>query len=210
MQVFAPASLAGLRITDALIDTGSAFSMLSSAIYASLRDAPVIQPFTRAAPDVVSVGGVSAEIGGYVDAPLEVAGVTVHYPLLGVEGLAFFLFTGTIILRAHGAVLTLDETAPVRLRSRECSICREQRTDSPAALPLASLTGCAACSVVIEPCTPAFIRVRAPTALCKDSNVAVDPLASLLDKHGCAALPSVYAVQFEIFRANRQPLEQQS
>ena len=58
-QVIAPASIAGLRITDALIDTGSAFSMLSSAMYAKLRDAPAIQPFTRAAPDVVGVGGAS-------------------------------------------------------------------------------------------------------------------------------------------------------
>ena len=167
--------------------------MLSSALYARLRDAPVIQPFTRAAPDVVGVGGASAEIRGYVDAPVEVAGVTVHHQLLVVEGLAFSLLIGTDILRAHGAVLTLDETAPVRLRSRECSICREQRTDSPAVPLLAPLTACAACSVVIEPCTAAFIRVRASTALCKLSNVAVEPLASLLDKHGCAALPSVHA-----------------
>ena len=36
-QVFAPASIAGLRITDALIDTGSAFSMLSSVMYARQR-----------------------------------------------------------------------------------------------------------------------------------------------------------------------------
>ena len=192
-QVIAPASIAGLRITDALIDTGSAFSMLSSALYARLRDAPVIQLFTRAAPDVDGVGGASAEIRNYVDAPVEVASVTVYHPLLVVEGLAFSLLIGTDILHAQGAVLTLDETAPVRLQSRECSICREQRTDSPAALFLVPLTACAACSVVIEPCTAAFIRVRAPTALCKESNVAVEPLASLLDKHGCATLPSVYA-----------------
>ena len=192
-QVFPPTSIAGLRITDALIDTGSAFSMLSIATHARLRDTPVIQPFTRAAPDVVGVGGASAEIRGYVDAPVEVVDVTVHHPLLVVEGLAFSLLIGTDIIRAQGAVLTLDKNAPVWLRNRECSICREQRTDSPAALPLAPLTACAACSVVIEPCTATFIRVRAPTALCKESTVAVEPLASLLDKHGCTAIPSVYA-----------------
>ena len=198
-QVFAPASIAGLRITDALIETGLAFSMVSSAMYARLRDAPVIQSFTRAAPDVVGVGGASAEIGGYVDAPFEVAGVREHHLLLVVEGLAFSLLIGTDNFCAHGAVLTLDETAPVRLQSRECSICREQRTDSPAALPLAPLTACAACNVVIEPCTAAFIRVCAPTALCKESNVAVEALASLLDKHGCAALPSVYVLSSSEF-----------
>ena len=94
-------------------------------MYARLRDVPVIQPFTRAALDVVGVGGASAEIRGYVDAFVKVAGVTVHHPLLVVEGLAFSLLIGTDILRAPGAVLTLDETAPVRLRRRECSICRE-------------------------------------------------------------------------------------
>ena len=180
------------RVADAIIKTGSALSMLSSAFYARLRDARVIQPFTRAAPDVVGVKSASAEIRGDVDAPVEVAGVTVHHPLLVVEGLAFSLLIVTDILRANSVVLTLDEASPVRLRNRECFICREHRTESPTAPPLASRTACAACSVAIEPCTAGFIRVRVSTALCKLSNVAVEPLASLLDKHGCAALPSVY------------------
>ena len=116
-----------------------------------------------------------------------------HNSLLVVEGLAFPLLISTDILRVHGAVLTLYETAPVLLRNRECPICCEQRTDSPAAQLPAPLIACLACSVVIEPFTADFIRVRAPTALCKESNVAVEPLASLLDKHGCTVLPSVYA-----------------
>ena len=94
--------------------------MLSSALYARLRDAPTIQPLTRAAPDVIGVGGASVEIRGYVDAPIEIAGVTVQRLLLVVEGLAFPLLIGTDILRAHRAVFTLDETAPVRFRDREC------------------------------------------------------------------------------------------
>ena len=68
--------------------------------------------------------------------PVEVAGVAVHHPLLVVEGLAFPLLIGTDILCAHRAVLTLDETAPVRLRDRECPICREQRTELPVVSPL--------------------------------------------------------------------------
>ena len=135
VQTFAPASLAGVRITAALIDTGSAFSMLSRAMYARLRDAFVIQPFTRSAPNVVGVGGATAEIRGYVDAHVKVAGVTVHHPLLGVESLVLSLLIDTDILCAHGAVITLDETAPVRLQNRDFSIYREQRTDSSAALP---------------------------------------------------------------------------
>ena len=51
------------------------------------------------------------------------------------------------------------------------------------------LNACAACNAVIEPCTAAFIRVRAPSELCKKQNVSAEPLASLLEKHGCAAVP---------------------
>ena len=117
-QVFASAAIAGVLIADALIDTGSAFSMLSIVLYSRLRDAPAIQPFTRAAPDIVGVGGASAEIRGYVDALVEVSGITVHHSLLVVEGLAFPLLIGIDILRAHGAILKLDESTPVRLRIR--------------------------------------------------------------------------------------------
>ena len=42
-QVFAPASISGMRGADALIDNGLAFSMLSHTLYARLLDAPVIQ-----------------------------------------------------------------------------------------------------------------------------------------------------------------------
>ena len=83
--------------------------MLSAAMYARLPDAPVIQPFFRAAPEVVGVGVASAVIRGYFDVPVEVAGVAVRHPLLVVESLAFPLIIGTDILRAHRAILTLDE-----------------------------------------------------------------------------------------------------
>ena len=128
-QVCALAAIAGVCIADALIDTGSAFSMLSRGMYSRLRDAPAIQPFTRVAPDVVGDGGASAEIRGYVNVPVEVAGVSVHHPLLVVAGLAFPFLIGTDILRAHGAVLKLDESAPVRQRIRECAVCHEQSTE---------------------------------------------------------------------------------
>ena len=64
--------------------------------------------------------------------PVEVAGVAGRHPLLVVEGLAILLIIGTDILRAHRAVLTLDELAPVRLRVRVCAVCGEKRTASPA------------------------------------------------------------------------------
>ena len=138
-----------VRVADALVDTGSALSMLSNAMYAQLLDAPMIQSFSRAAIEVVGVGGEGAAVRGYVDALVKFAGVTVHHPLLVVEGLAFPLLIGTDILRAHRAVITLDETAPVRLRDRECPICRVQRTKLPVESPSAPLSACGACSAVI-------------------------------------------------------------
>ena len=163
-HVFTAAVIGGVRIADALVDTGSAFSMLSTAMYSRLPSAPAIQPFSGAAPDVIGVGAASAEILGYVDAPVELAGTAVYHPLLVVEGLAFSLLIGTDILRPHGAMLTLDESAPLRLRTRVCDVCREQRTNPPAESSSAPLTACAATRAVIEPCTAAFIRVRVPRA----------------------------------------------
>ena len=53
--------------------------------------------------------------------------------------------------------------------------------------------------MVIEPCTAAYVRVRVPRALCNEPIVAVEPLALLLEKYGCAALPSVYAPADSMF-----------
>ena len=50
----------GVRIADALIDTGSSLSMLSTATYCRMPSTPAIQPFTGAAPVVVGVGGTRA------------------------------------------------------------------------------------------------------------------------------------------------------
>ena len=182
-----------MRIADALVDTGSAFSMLSTAMYGRIPDAPAIQPFTGSALDIIGVGSATAEICRYVDAPIKIDDTAVRHPLLVVEGLAFPLLLGTDILRPRGAMLTLDESVPLRLRTRVCGICREQRTDLLSEPPSAPLTACAASKAVIEPCTAAFIRVRMPRALRDVFIVAVEPLASLLEDKGCAVLPSVLA-----------------
>ena len=46
-QLFAEAVIGKVRVAEALVDTGSALSMLSTALYARLHDAPAIQPFPR-------------------------------------------------------------------------------------------------------------------------------------------------------------------
>ena len=138
-----------MRIEDALINTGSSFSTLSSATYSRLPNAPAIYPFTRDALNAVSVGNASAVIREYIYTRVDIAGVTVHYPLLVIEGLAFSILIGIDVHRAFGAMLTLDESAVLRLRKRECDVCREQRTDLPTGLPCALLTACAASKAMI-------------------------------------------------------------
>ena len=78
-----------VHVREALVDTGSAFSMLSIALYAKLPSKPPIQPFKNPAPDIVGVGGASAEVKGYVDVPLQLAGFEVAHPLLVVTDLSF-------------------------------------------------------------------------------------------------------------------------
>lgn len=107
-----------VRNANPLIVTYLEFSMLSSAIYSRLPSAPAIMPFTRAAFEDVGFCGASAIIRGYVDTPVEIAGVAVYHPLLVIKGLAFAILIGTDILRANGSSLTLVESTPVRLRTR--------------------------------------------------------------------------------------------
>ena len=59
-QLFSEAVIDGVLIRDALVDTGSAFSMLSSALYDRLPSRPSINSFENLAPDIVGVGGASA------------------------------------------------------------------------------------------------------------------------------------------------------
>ena len=81
-QLLAKAVINEEFFADVLVDTGSALSMLSTAIYARLPDAPVIQPLACTASEVVGVGSASAQIRGYVDMPVEVAGVAVRHSLM--------------------------------------------------------------------------------------------------------------------------------
>ena len=99
--MFAFAVIVLMRIAEALIDTGLAFSMLSSAMYARLHDAPGIKPFTPPAPDVIIVGGALSEICNYLDAIVKIANVTMHYGLLVVKSLAFPLLIKTCFLRVR-------------------------------------------------------------------------------------------------------------
>ena len=60
--MFTEALIDGVLIRDALVDTGSAFSMINFALHNRLPLRPSINSFKNSAPDIVGVGGTSAEV----------------------------------------------------------------------------------------------------------------------------------------------------
>ena len=74
-QLFSEAVIDRVLIRDALVDTGSAFLIMSSALYDRLTSRPSINSFKNSAPDIVGVGGASVEARGYIDVPLQIAGI---------------------------------------------------------------------------------------------------------------------------------------
>ena len=79
--LFADAIIDGIQVQEALVDTGFAFSLLSSTFYARLRTKPTICSFKNSAFDIVGGGGESATVRGYIDVPLQIAGAKLSYPL---------------------------------------------------------------------------------------------------------------------------------
>ena len=108
-QVFVEAVLNGTPLNGVLIDTGSAFSIVSAATYDRLERKPPIQPFVGSGPDIIGVGGARLEVRGYVDVPLRLADVDVIHPLLVVSNLAFALLVGPDILRPDAATMSIEK-----------------------------------------------------------------------------------------------------
>ena len=55
---------------------------------------------------------------GYIDVPLQIAGVEVAHPFLVVSGLAFPILIGMDVLRPHSAGMLLGESVPFQLNMR--------------------------------------------------------------------------------------------
>ena len=69
-QLCIDATIDSVHVREALVDTGSAFSMLSFSLCEKLSSKFPVLSFENAAPDIVGVGGASAEVKGYVEVPL--------------------------------------------------------------------------------------------------------------------------------------------
>ena len=110
-QLFTEAVIDGVLIRDALVDTCSAFSMVSIALHDRLPSRPSINSFKNSAPDIVKVGGASAEVRGYIDVPLQIAGIEVAHPLQVVTNLSFSLLIKMDVLQPHAAKLARKHCA---------------------------------------------------------------------------------------------------
>ena len=114
-QLLTEAVIEEVRVHNAFVDTGSAFSMVSESLYSQLPTRPPIQSFKKPGPDIVYVGGGSAV---YIDVPLQIFGVEVAQPLLDASGLAFIIVIGMDVLRPHSAAMRLGESMPFLLNTR--------------------------------------------------------------------------------------------
>ena len=181
----------GVRVRDALVDTGSVFSMLNSVLYDQLFSRPAICSFSKSAPDIVGVGGASAEVRGYVDVPLQIASIEIAHPLLVVTSLAFPLLIGMDILQPHAAIMSLGHAAPLELSVHLCDVCLEKRTDPKPKYRSAPPIACIIEQTLFSAKSAVVVPVKLPRSHQQLSTVAIEPLNSTILILGCAACPAV-------------------
>ena len=147
-------------IRDALVDIGSAFPMVSSAIHDRLPSCFSINLFMNSARDIVTVGNASAEVKGCIDVPLQFAGIEVAHPLLVVSNLLFLLLIGINVLQPHAAKMLLESAAPLELSARVCDVCLEQRTNSSPSYRSSPNVVCVAESTIVAPKSANLVTAR--------------------------------------------------
>ena len=129
-QLFSDAVIDGVLIRDALVDTGSAYLIVSSALYDPLPTRFAINSFENSAPDIVGVGGASVEVRGYFVVPLLIAKFEVAHPLLVVSELPFAMLIGMDVLQPHAARFSVCDSTSLQLCNSVCLLCLERRAET--------------------------------------------------------------------------------
>ena len=199
-QLFSEAVIDGVLIRDALVDTGSAFSMVSSALHDRLPSRPSINSFKNSALDIVVVGGASAEVRGYIDVALQPAGIEVAHLLLVVSNLSFSLLIGIDVLQPQASKMSFGSDAPLELSARLCDVCFEQRTNPSPSYRSSPTVACVAESTTVAPNSASLVTVRLPRTVQNVSTVVIEAVDSTVVILGCAALPSVCAPIADVCR----------
>ena len=181
------------RVSDALVDTGASFSMMSASLYARLPNKPRIYSFEKTAPDIFGVGGARAAVRGYVDLPLRVAEVEIAHPLLVVENLAFLLLIAMDILDPHAANILLGGVREVQFKARVCDVCLETRIPAKHEFITVPAVECRLEPLSIAANSAVIVRVALHKSARDASSVVIEPLNSSAVNDGCAALPAVCA-----------------
>lgn len=123
--MLAAVKLNGALVKGYLIDSGSLFSMVTSATLSSLLERPSVKQFVLRPPNIIDVGRSSVRVLCYVDAIVIISGVEVRHPLIVVEELAYPLLIGIDVLRPHCAIFELGTLYVVRLKLDRCLVCVE-------------------------------------------------------------------------------------
>ena len=142
------AMIDSVHVRETLVDTKSAFSMLSIYLCKKHLSQPPVLLLGNFSPDIVGVGGASSEIKGYIDVPLQLAGEEVAHLLLLVSNVPYLILVCTDILQSHQATVSFGAGCSPQLRANFCSVCLKSRVDpdrqprsAPAAvIPRASKT----------------------------------------------------------------------
>ena len=160
----------GVLIRDAIIDTGSAYSIMNSTLHDRLPSRPSINSFKNSAPDIVAVGDASAKVIGYIDVPRQIAGIEVAHSLLVVSELPFAMLIGMDVLRPHAASLSVCDSTSLKLRNSMCPVCLECRAETKRELRKAPAVVCAVDAnrmpILLKlPKLPPLVSLSAPSSL---------------------------------------------
>ena len=102
-QLFSETVIDEVLVRYFLVDTNSAFSIMSSAFHDRLPSRLALDAFKNSHPDIVGVGGVSFKVKGYINVYLKIVEIEVTHPLLVVIKLLFALLIGMDVLQPHTA-----------------------------------------------------------------------------------------------------------
>ena len=161
---------------------------------------PSINSFKNSAPDIVGVGGASIDVRGYIDVPLQIAGIEVAHPLLVVSNHSFSLLIDMDVLQPHAAKMSLGSSAPLELSARVCDVCLKQRTNPSPSYRSSPTVACVAEFTTVAPKSASLVTARLPRALQNASTVLIEPLNSTVVILWCAALPAVSAPVADVCR----------
>ena len=156
----------------------------------SMNNPQPIENFITSPPKIVGVGGASATVRGYIDAPLIIARMQVRHPVIVVEDLSFPLLLEMDILGPHDAQLGVGAFSSIRLDVERCRVCDEERSLATH-LRLIPTVAVVCEDVSLQLCAASRVTVRLPPAVLSNSYFVAEPLLSLFADTGCAALPSV-------------------